>query len=275
MKTLQNHIILYDAECPMCSLYTGAFVRNGLLDADGREAYQHYSGASCPNLDWQRAVNEIALVNQSTGEVTYGIDSLLKVCGNAMPLIAPLLRWKPFLWLASKAYAFISYNRRVIVPAPVSENQFGYQPSFNIKYRIAWLLFAWVVTSCILGAYPWILAGIYTKGAISRELAINAGHILFQASVIFLYRKNKTWDYLGNLMTISLAGALVLLVSTLICVWLNLGWFISGLCFLAVVVLMFLEHLRRCKLLGIGYLPTATWVLYRVIVLLISVHFIS
>jgi predicted DCC family thiol-disulfide oxidoreductase YuxK len=46
MKTLHNHIILYDAECPMCNLYTSAFVRNGLLD--NREAYQQYSGATLP-----------------------------------------------------------------------------------------------------------------------------------------------------------------------------------------------------------------------------------
>lgn len=275
MKTLHNHLILYDAECPMCNLYTRAFVRTGLLDANGREAYQQYTDAACPNLDWQRAVNEIALVNQATGEVTYGVDSLLKVCGNAVPALGSLFRWKPFLWLAGKAYAFVSYNRRVIIPARISENHFGYQPSFNIKYRVAWLVFAWVVTSCILGAFPWLLAGIYPEGAISRELAINAGHILLQASVIFLYRKDKMWDYLGNLMTISLAGALIFLISTLLCVWFRTGWYIAGLCFLPVVFLMIREHLRRCKLLGLGYLPTATWVLYRVIVLLISIHLIS
>jgi predicted DCC family thiol-disulfide oxidoreductase YuxK len=267
MKTLHNHIILYDAECPMCNLYTSAFVRNGLLD--NREAYQQYSGATCPNLDWQRAVNEIALVNQATGEVTYGVDSLLKVCENAVPFLGPLFRWKPFLWLANSAYAFISYNRRVIVPVPVSESRFVYQPSFNMKYRIAWLVFAWLVTSCILGAYPWLAAGIHAKGAISQELAISAGHILCQASVIFLYRKNKTWDYLGNLMTISLAGALLFFVCTIICVWFNLGWLVSAWCFAPVVFLIFLEHLRRSKLLGIGYLLTATWVLYRVIILII------
>lgn len=265
MKTLHNHIILYDAECPMCNLYTGAFVRNGLLDASGREAYQQYAGTACPNLDWQRAVNEIALVNQATGEVTYGVESLLKVCGNAMPLLDPLFNWKPFLWLARKAYAFISYNRRVIVPAPVSENAFGYQPSLNVKYRIAWLVFAWVVTSCILGTYPWFMSSISAKGIIAQELTVGAGHILFQAAIIYIYRKQKAWDYLGNMMTISLAGSLLFLASTVLCIWLKLDWFTSGICFLAIIALMIREHLRRCKLLGIGYLTTATWILYRVV----------
>jgi predicted DCC family thiol-disulfide oxidoreductase YuxK len=275
MKMLQNHIILYDAECPMCNLYTGAFVRNGLLDTNGREAYQQYSGTACPNLDWQRAVNEIALVNQTTGEVTYGIESLLKVCGNAMPLLAPLFGWKPFLWIATKAYAFISYNRRVIVPAPVAENGFGYQPSFNVKYRIAWLVFTWVLTSYILSSYTnLLLTGLLGEGAFWREFAICGGQILFQGTVMAVYKKQKTWDYLGNMMTISLAGALALLGLLAVCISLNLGWLISALCFMLVVFLMFLEHLRRSRLLSIGYLPTATWVLYRIIILAILLQHI-
>ncbi|OJV13041.1 MAG: DUF393 domain-containing protein [Dyadobacter sp. 50-39] len=269
MRTLSNHIILYDAECPMCRLYTGAFVRNGLLDSNGREAYQQYSGTACTNLDWQRAVNEIALVNQATGEVTYGVESLLKVCGNALPRLAPLFRWKPLLWVASKAYAFISYNRRVIVPAPASETPFHYQPSFNVRYRVAWLLFSWILTSCILASYTGVLTVFLTKSSYWREFTICGGQIFFQAAVIFSYKKEKAWDYLGNMMTVSLAGALALLHFLLLCVWLNLGWLACALFFLLTVFLMLLEHMRRCKLLGIGYLMTASWVLYRIVILVI------
>lgn len=275
METLHNHIILYDAECPMCSLYTGAFVRNGLLDAGGKEAYQQYTGPACPNLDWQRAVNEIALVNQATGEVTYGIASLLKVCGNAMPILAPLLRWKPFLWLAGKAYAFISYNRRVIVPAPPAANQFQYQPSFNIKYRIAWIVLAWMVTSVVLGAYPWIIGGYFHGTALERELTIGGGHILLQAIVVSMHGKKKTWDYLGNLMTLSLAGSIALFLATIICLWLNLGWYTCGLCFLAIAFLMIPEHLRRSRLLELGYWPTVTWILYRLIIVVVLTKYLS
>lgn len=275
MKILHNHIILYDAECPMCNLYTGAFVRNGLLDPDGREAYQQYTGAACPNLDWQRAVNEIALVNKDTGEVTYGVESLLKVCGNAAPALAPLFRWKPFLWMARRAYAFISYNRRVIVPAQVSESQFGYQPLFHIKYRITWLVFAWVVTSLTLGAHPWLISGGAAQSIIALELMVGAGHILFQTDVVLMYQKHKTWDYLGNLMTISLAGSLLFLVSTMICVWFELGWYTSGICFLVITALMIREHLRRCRLMGIGYLLTGTWILYRIVMVAVLLKIYS
>ncbi len=35
MKTLHNHVIFYDADCPMCNLYTNAFVKTGMLDSNG------------------------------------------------------------------------------------------------------------------------------------------------------------------------------------------------------------------------------------------------
>lgn len=267
MKTLKNHLILFDAECPMCNLYTGAFVRSGLLDANGREAYQQYSGQSCPNLDWQRAVNEIALVNQQTGEVTYGVESLLRVCANAWPPVATLFRWKISRWLAQKAYAFISYNRRVIVPA--SERGFRFQPAFTIHYRIAWLLFTWVVTSAILANYTQLLTGVVPPGAFWREFAVCGGQIIFQGIIVAIFQKNKTWDYLGNMMTISLMGAVALFILLTISSWLHLGIWFYAFGFLMVAFLMFLEHLRRTSLLGIRLLMTITWVLYRVIILLI------
>ncbi len=67
MKTLKNHLILYDEECPMCSVYTKAFVATGMLDNDGRSSYQSESAAHCPMVNKQRAVNEIALVDLQSG----------------------------------------------------------------------------------------------------------------------------------------------------------------------------------------------------------------
>src|ERR1700743_3511787 len=132
MKTLHNHLILFDAECPMCRVYTHAFVASGILGKDGRIAYQQLEAETCPMVDRQRAANEIALVDQATGEVTYGIESLLKVFGTVLPLLKPLFSFAPFIWLMSKVYAFISYNRRVIVQAAVTDS-YQLQPTFKLK----------------------------------------------------------------------------------------------------------------------------------------------
>ncbi len=266
MNTLYNHIILYDADCPMCKVYTRAFTRTGMLDADGRASYQDMPEAACPLVDRQRAVNEIALVNTHTGEVSYGIESLFKVIGNAVPVVKPLFGWAPFIVIMRKVYAFISYNRRVIIPAPHGES--GIQPAFRLNYRLAYLLFAWLVTSYILTSYAARLVPIVPLGSSYREYLICGMQMVVQGIVVAFYRPAKRWEYLGNMMTISMAGAIVLSVVTLIGHIIGLGPMAYTLCFMAVAGLMLLEHIRRSKLLGIGLVLTITWVTYRLVVLL-------
>jgi hypothetical protein len=268
MKTLENHIILFDGECPMCKVYTQAFVKTGMLGVGGRAAYQNEMENICPVIDRQRAVNEIALVDLKNSEVTYGIKSLFKVIGNACPVFGPLFAFKPFTWLMSKVYAFISYNRRVIIPANKSGNGYSYQPSFKLHYRIAYLLFTWFCTGYILTAYAHLLTGFVPLGNACREYFICGGQIVFQGMVISTFSREKFWNYLGNMMTISFGGSLLLLMMIVFSHWVKLPALIFPLYFMAVAGLMFLEHKRRTKLMDLGWTLTITWVLYRIVLLL-------
>lgn len=268
MKTLKNHLILFDEECPMCRVYTHAFVSTGLLDKDGRASYQEMSAQTCQMVDRQRAANEIALVNQETGEVTYGIESLFKIFALVLPFFGPLFKFKPFVWLTSKVYAFIAYNRRVIVP-PVKDEAYQFQPAFKLHYRIAYLVFTWLVTAYILSNYTDLMKGLVPTGHAYREYFICGGQIIFQGTIIRLVNKQKIWTYLGNMMTISFAGALLLLPAKLHSLWLILNPVFYIAWFMLVAGLMLLEHIRRSSLLKIGWTLTITWVLYRIAVLLI------
>jgi hypothetical protein len=270
MKTLANHMILFDAECPMCNMYTKAFVKTGMLDDTGRSSYQAAPPANvCPVFDKQRAVNEIALVDLQTGEVTYGIESLFKIIGNAIPIFKPLFLFKPFIWLMSKVYAFIAFNRRVIVPPQNTKDSYAFQPTFKLHYRLAYLLFTWFCTGFILTAYAHLLVGMVPLGNPYREYMICGGQIIFQGMVISFYAKDKLWSYLGNMMTISFGGSLLLLLPLAASHFFKLGPLIFTLCFLGVAGLMFLEHIRRTKLLNLGWTMTITWVFYRLVLLLI------
>ncbi|HVW97128.1 MAG TPA: DCC1-like thiol-disulfide oxidoreductase family protein [Mucilaginibacter sp.] len=267
MKTLKNHLILFDGECPMCRAYTHAFVKTGMLDSDGRAAYQEELAHICPVIDRQRAVNEIALINLSSGEVTYGVTSIFKILGNAWPLLAPILAFKPFLMLMRQVYAFISYNRRVIIPGSAEESSFSYQPTFRIGYRITYLLFTWFLTGCILTMYAGLLNPLIPVGNPTREYLICGGQIIFQGCIISIFNNKKRWDYLGNMMTISFAGSLLLLLPLLISQWFYLPPVFCAGYFLGVAGLMALEHIRRSKLMKLGWIMTCTWVLYRLVLL--------
>jgi hypothetical protein len=269
MKTLENHMVLFDAECPMCKAYTKTFVKTGMLDAGGRAAYQTEMDNVCPLIDKQRAVNEIALVNLKNGEVTYGVQSLFKIIGNACPIFRPLFSFAPFVWLMSKIYGFISYNRRVIIPAGKTGDGYIYQPSFKIQYRIAYLLFTWVCTGVILTRYAQLLAEAVPLGGPWREYFICGGQIIFQGIIVSTFAEEKLWAYLGNMMIISFAGSLLLLLPLTMSHWFNMPPLFYIACFMVVAGLMLLEHIRRTKLLNLGWVLTITWVLYRVMLLVL------
>lgn len=261
---LKDHQILFDAECPMCKLYTKAIVSAGILDKSGRVAYQEVDEDTCPMLDRQRAMDEIALINYQTGEVTYGIHSLFKVIAVAVPAMNCFFSFQPFVWLMEKVYAFISYNRRVIVPPQVNSGSFQLQPTFRLSYRIAYIVFALLLTGCVLSVYSKLFDGIIPHGNEYREYVICCGQVLCQGLVILIINRDQIWTYLGNMMTVSLAGALLLLPMIWLSSWSFIHPMTATFWFLAVVGLMFMEHIRRCKLLDVRWLLTISWVLYMI-----------
>ncbi|WP_316832361.1 DUF393 domain-containing protein [Pedobacter aquatilis] len=265
MKTLKNHVILFDEDCPMCHAYTKAFTRLNMLPVNGRAAYQNTPAHICPMVDKKRAANEIALVNTATGEVIYGINSLFKIIGNSIPFFKPLFGFGPFLWLMKKVYAFISYNRKIIIPAEVKKDVI--QPDFKLNYRIAFLLFTWFLTAYILTAYAQLLTDFVPLGSKYREYIICGGQIIFQGVIITCYKREKLWDYLGNMMTISFAGSLLLALPLVLSKWLQAPPTFYVLYFLLIASLMLLEHLRRSRILKLGLLMSISWVFYRIVIL--------
>jgi len=268
MKTLANHLLLFDAECPVCDAYSRALVKSGLINNDGRKAYQNeLNSDTCPLVDRQRAVNEIALVNLQTGEVSYGAESILRLYAAEYPILGKVVEFSPLMWILNKLYAFISLNRRVILPP--TKQLFGLQPALKSHYRIAYLLITWFITAAILTQYTALLADFIPVGGSLREYIICGGQIIFQAIVVSFIANAKKWDYLGNMMTISFAGALMLGLMLIAANWIGHHPFIYLVYFMCVVGLMFLEHIRRTRLLQLGWWLTISWATYRVLVLLL------
>jgi predicted DCC family thiol-disulfide oxidoreductase YuxK len=268
MRTLEEHVIIYDDQCPLCHLYTGAFVKTGMLEADGRTAYTCMRPEMAALLDKERSVNEIPLVDLRTGTVVYGVDSIFKVVGHRFPALRPLFGLRPFRRLARMAYAFVSYNRKVVIPGRVFEAEGACTPTFHLPWRLAYLGVAWLVSAWVLTAYATRLLPLVPASSFGREFLICGGQIVFQAGLVGLLRRDRLMHYLGNMMTVSLAGSLLLLpalapaaAGLALPPLFYLAWFT------AVVGLMFLEHARRVKLLGIPAAATAGWVAYRLIVL--------
>lgn len=275
MKTLQKHTMVYDADCPLCMAYTSAFIKAKMLDSEGRIPYQQVGGEFVPGMDAERAKNEIALVNRETGEVKYGLDSLLTIIETRFRWIGIVARIQPLKFFIQKLYNFISYNRKVIIPpAPVdtgsrsSSQYFDCTPTFKLKYRLAYIIMVWLLTSLVLVEYSKLLGTLIPATNFFREFLICGGQVFFQAISITFVTRTKHFDYLGNMMTVSLFGALLLLPALLIGnIFSGIPAVIFMLYFMCVVGVMLYEHARRMKLLGLGWWPSASWVIYRLIVL--------
>lgn len=268
MKTLKNQTLLYDEDCPLCSLYTTGFVKSGMLDKNGRKSYCQLSEEEQNFVDLKRAPNEIALIDNNTKTVTYGIDSLLKVVGFSFPFIERTGKIKPIHFLLRKLYSFVSYNRKVIIPGPINEeNKLRCTPDFSYKYRFLFIGFALTITSFVLFRYSNLILNL-PKSTIFRELILAFGQIVFQGLFLLKADKKTIMNYAGNLMTVSLIGSLILIPILLLNQFINspqilvLGWFAIT------VLIMFKEHFRRIKFLKLPFYLSYTWVLYRILALL-------
>lgn len=268
MKTLKDHTIIYDAECPLCNLYTGAFVKTGMLDENGRAPYDMLTNGQWSNVDPVRARNEIALINKKDMSVYYGIDSLFTILGHNMRFFQPLFRSTIFRKAINQLYFFISYNRKVIAPGKSFENAGACTPELNYTYRLAYIIFAWLVTSVVLALYSRHLVPLISETNFLREFLICGGQVVFQAIVVGLVRKDRLIHYLGNMMTLSLIGALLLLPMLFLSSFIFSYWIYLGYFFL-VVLFMLIQHMKRVKVLGLPFFISGTWVLYRLLVLTI------
>lgn len=268
MKTLSNHTLLYDHECPVCAVYTKAFVDHNLLDQEGRKSYQEALATGTCHVDWNRARNEIALVNSTDQTVLYGLDSILYVVTHSLPGLKPMVYNRAVYWFLTKCYRFISYNRKVIAPGNGIESVNPCVPDVNLRYRWLYLVLAWLVTSVVLVNYARLLSPLVPVTSFTREFIICGGQLVFQGMVVLWLNKKKALPYLGNMMTVSLLGALLLMPALLLKGLPVDPRYYAGY-FMLVVGFMFLEHVRRVKLLGLPVYVSGGWVVYRLGVLII------
>lgn len=275
MKTLYNQTILYDEDCPLCQVYTSAFVKTGMLDENGRKPYHQICEEETAFINTERAANEIALVDYKNKTVVYGIDSLLKIIGNSFPFIEKIGKITLVNYLLKKLYSFISYNRKVIIPnSKTGETKIQCEPSFNLKYRIFYIIFAISFTSIILFNCSKLLPYI-PKSNFIRELIMASGQIVFQ----YCFLPNNDWknniNYIGNLMTVSLFGCLLLTPLLIINQIIEINTTIALCWFVVTVLVIFFEHIRRVRILQLPKHLSFTWVLYRIIALYLILNFTS
>jgi hypothetical protein len=267
MKTSTGQVLIYDQHCPFCNWYTGLFIRTGFLPETGRIPY----GSVADNVDWhfnrELARNKIALVDRETSTVHYGIDSLLIVLGNRLPLVRKIGMLKPAHFLLERLYGFISYNRKVIAPSDCNV-ACACVPQRSVFRRISFIVLCALLVNLVTGLYFTLQLGDFYAAGINTDLIFFGLQLLFQWVFFRLLKQRNFYDYAGNVSFVSALGALLLL---------GFHWLLNALqafgistdllqplCFGVVHAFMFYEHNRRLKLLHITPLLSLTWILFRI-----------
>ncbi len=208
-----DKILIYDEDCPLCAAYTSAFVKSGLLTTEGRKSFSAVSPELLHTINWQRSVNEIPLLGPGTKQVWYGIDALLEMLGQKCALIKTIGRIKPVNWFLKKLYSFISYNRKVIVAVKTSPLKVDCTPSFNLFYRLLFLVIFLVVnTLMILPVHQHLLTQLpgYSL-SFTQLLGLHAGMVALNRIVALFLPKQTAFDYLGQVNMLTLVTNLLLI----------------------------------------------------------------
>ncbi|HEX2533144.1 MAG TPA: hypothetical protein VHK69_05385 [Chitinophagaceae bacterium] len=238
-----------------------------MLESSGRSSYQQMDAAAGVLIDQPRSVKEIVLLNHKTKEVYYGVDSLVRIIGHSFPLLHCLYRVTILRWLALKSYRLVSFNRKVVMPEAAEEGRF--QPGFHAGYRLAYMLVALFVTAFVLHLYGRLLQNFIPSGSYLREILFCGGQFLWQGVLLRKQTTRTRWTYLGNMITVSLMGALLLLPvlgANILFPWQMLDILVA-VYFGMVVGVMLLEHKRRIRILGLPAWLTFSWLLYRIFLL--------
>lgn len=250
---MKNRVLVYDDNCPLCSWYSSLFVTCGLLPATGRQAFSSIDPDLLKQIDFNRSRNEIPLMDIQSGQTWYGIDALLEILGQKIPLIKKTGRVPPVYWFLQKLYKFISFNRKVIVAQKCGPGSIDCTPDINYTYRALFMLFSLVITTVLLAQmHTNVLSFLDAYALDAYEL--QTAHFGLVGVNVFLslhLKGPKAFEYMGQVSMLALLAMLVLtplLIArsmTGLPDWTVYAWFAGT------TVLIFREYLRRMQFAGV------------------------
>lgn len=260
-------MIIYDDTCPMCSLYTGGFIKLGFLGKDGRRSFSQLSDeqlVSC--LDLKRAKEEIPLVDTGGGPTLYGVDGLVFILSQKLPFIGWMMKISFLDYFFRRLYKMVSFNRRIIIPSDPSKQGIDCTPPFNFKYRIVFIVFALLLSSLITWIFGRSTANYLSvspaTGGWQMLLVAGTGWVLQIITALF-FKKNRTIDYLGHLSVVMIIGVLLLLPGVILSSLTNYQyWLIPVISVVMSSSVMLWQHVKRVDHIRSSQWWTVSWFLF-------------
>lgn len=255
----KNKVIVYDDVCPMCSLYTKAFVRTGMLQAENRIGFSQLEHDDLIGaLDPVRARHEIPLLDRDGGPTLYGVDALVYILRQRLPFVAWGMSIPAVAACVRRLYAVISYNRRVIIPSSGFATGVDCTPDFHLGYRSLFIAFALLVFACALVLLFVLGFGLSVAVAFAMLLPVY-GAIAIHGLLVRKILGVGAIEYAGHSAVTLLLFALPTILSAVIGVCVGEPEFIFAGAISGSVLLLW-QHEKRMQYLKRSSWWTLSWV---------------
>lgn len=246
-------LLIYDDNCPLCQWYTQVFVNTGLLPADGRVPYSTISTQLQARIDTAKGRNQIPLIDLKTGKTFYGPDALLEILGRRFSLVKRIGRLPFVYWVLTRLYLFISYNRKIVVASRCSPGAFDCAPDFNKSYRFFFLFITLLINTGLLTlVYDRLLQ--HMPGHTLNLAQVQIAHFFLvgiNLGLALLLRKQRAYEYLGQVTMLALIALLLQLPLLLLSVFMMPPSWLLIIYFGGSSLIVFREYLRRMDYAGL------------------------
>ena len=256
---MKNKILVYDDTCPLCTWYSGLFVKYGFLKANGRKPFSTLDVDLLSKIDFDKSRNEIPLLDISTNKVLYGIDALLEILNQKIPFIKATGNLAPLKWVLKKIYKLISFNRKVIVAKKCGPGNIDCSPDNNYLYRFIFMASCLFFNTAMLYPFQYNLFGklSYYHLDLYQLQAAHFAFVTINCMLAFSFKKAKGYEYLGQVNM--LASSVILLLMPLMIMhyyffseWFSTAWLVIS------SAIIFKEYARRMEFAGV--LTNNKWV---------------
>lgn len=256
---MKNKILIYDDNCPLCTWYSGAFVKCGFLSPEGRKAFSTLEPSLLNRIDLNKSRNEIPLLDTESGEVSYGINALLEILGQKFPFIKRTGNIRPIRWLLKKMYKLVSYNRKVIVAKKCGNGTVDCAPDLDYFYRLLFMLGCLIFNTLLLfPLHTVVLSKLPWYNLSLAELqAAHFGLVFINCLLTLFFKKEKAIEYLGQVNMLALIAILLLIPSFAFGTLPGNEW-VTTVYLIITAIIIFKEYLRRMDYAGV--LLTNKWV---------------
>ena len=266
---MKNKILVYDDNCPLCTWYSGLFVKYGFLNAEGRKPFSTLDDKLLAKIDFDKSRNEIPLLDTSTQKVVYGIDALLEILDQKIPFIKATGNIAPIKWCLKKSYKVVSFNRKVIVAKKCGPSTIDCSPDYNYLYRFIFMAVCLAFNTIML--YPF-QNNLFSKLSYYHldlyELqAAHFAFVIINCTLAFSFSKTKGYEFLGQVNMLALSVILLLIPLMIFQIIFDSEWWATSWLILT-AMFIFKEYLRRMEYAGV--LSNNKWIVSMNLLSLIS-----